>query len=45
MSLLPIVNAIVPTLPENIQSIVEVVLALLASYFHNETAKNSGATN
>lgn len=38
-------NAIVPVLPADIASIIQVVLALLASYFHLQTATTFGATN
>lgn len=45
MSILPIANAIVPTLPVGWQDGVEAVLGLIAMYTHNLTAQTSGATN
>lgn len=45
MSLLPILNAIAPTLPLFWQNLAEVLLSILAAYFHNSTAQNSGAIN
>lgn len=45
MSLIPVANAIVPTLAPAGQAFAEILLGLLATYFHNETAKNVGATN
>jgi hypothetical protein len=45
MSLLPIANVIVPTLPGGVQAGAELVLGILAAYFHNSTAVNAGATN
>lgn len=44
-SLLPIGNAIVPTLPMGVQDIVEIVLSVLAMITHNDTAQRSGAIN
>lgn len=45
MSILPIANAIVPTLPTGVQDIAIAILGVLAAYFHNSTAQKSGATN
>ena len=45
MSLLPVANAILPTLSPAFQGIAEVFLGIVAAYFHNSTAVNSGATN
>lgn len=45
MSLLPIANSIVPTLPPLWQNMAELVLGILAAYFHNSTAQAAGATN
>lgn len=45
MSLLPIVNAIIPTLPPLWQNVAEVALAGLAAIFHNSTAQKAGAVN
>lgn len=45
MSLLPVANAIVPTLGPSGQAVAEIVLGLIASYFHNATAVKAGATN
>lgn len=44
-AIIPILNAIVPTLPIGVQDGASVLLSLLAMYTHNLTAKNSGATN
>lgn len=45
MSLLPVANVIVPTLPEGAQAATEIVLGVIAAYFHNSTAVRSGAVN
>lgn len=45
MSLLPVLNAIVPTLPVPVQATAELILGILATYFHNSTAQKAGATN
>jgi hypothetical protein len=45
MSLLPVANAIVPTFPPAVASVCEVLLGVVAAYFHNQTAINSGAVN
>ncbi len=45
MSLLPIANAIVPVLPTSVQDMATILLGLLATYFHNQTAVNNGAVN
>ncbi len=45
MSLLPVANAIIPTLAPSGQAIAEIVLGLIASYFHNSTAQKAGAVN
>lgn len=44
-SVLPIANAIVPTLPIGLQDVVEAVLGVLAMITHNMTAQSVGATN
>lgn len=38
-------NAIVPMISPGVQSIVELFLTVLASYFHLSTAVKAGATN
>jgi hypothetical protein len=43
MSALPIVNAIVPTLPPLWQNVVEIVLAAAAAYFHKDGVVKFGA--
>lgn len=45
MSLVPVVNAIIPTLSPMVQSIVVLILGAAGAYFHNDTAQRSGATN
>lgn len=45
MSLLPIANAIVPTLPPAWQDLVELVLGLVAAYVHKDGMVKAGATN
>ena len=45
MGLLPVVNLFVPFLPQAFQAVAEVVLAALATYFHNQTAVTAGAVN
>ncbi len=44
-ALLPIANAIAPTLPMGVQNIVEIILSVLAMITHNMTAQNSNAVN
>lgn len=43
--LLPVINLFVPILPVGIQAVVELLLSVLASYFHMDTAAKAGATN
>ena len=45
MSLLPVANAIVPTLPQGAQAAAELVLGILAASFHKSTATRVGAVN
>lgn len=45
MGALPIINLFVPLLSPTMQAIVEPILGLIATYFHNSTAQTAGATN
>jgi len=45
MSLLPVFSAVVATLPQAVQAIAEILLAMLASYFHKDGMVQSGAVN
>lgn len=38
-------NAIVPVIPTDYQALLEVLLAILANYFHLSTAIKAGASN
>ena len=42
-SLLPVANAIVPTLPPNVQEIVSAILGVIAIYTHQDGVKKFGA--
>lgn len=44
-SIIPVANAIVPTLPLGVQDIVSAALSVLAIYTHNSTAQKAGAAN
>lgn len=44
-ALIPVVNAIVPTLPVGVQDVVEALLSVAAMYTHNSGMQNAGATN
>jgi len=43
MSLLPVANAIIPTLSPMGQTVAEMVLAVAAAYFHQDGVKKFGA--
>lgn len=45
MSLVPVVNAVEPTLSPAVQGILELILGAAGAYFHNSTAQRAGAVN